>query len=211
MPQHSLAESRFQNPTYSTPLNRKEILPSNEKTQEESPISGQLISAPATRIIDAPLKRNSFKQEKNDSLKKLPKDDTAYRSFRRLCDRLAEELNNIDDFLLKDEIADEGFEVVVEVEHLLEDLYDCPWGENECLKRTVVAIQSQVNNINWTRQHVDFLKDIVNYLRVRYLIDEATVNACYTMLADRGLDLFRGTVSEPKVVKKYRIDEVKEA
>jgi hypothetical protein len=211
MPQHSLAESRFQNPDYSTPLNKKEILPSNEKNQEESPITGQLISAPATRIIDAPLKRNAFKQEKNDSLKKLPKDDTAYRSFRRICDHLAQELNNIDDFLIKDEITDEGFEVVVEVEHLLEDLYDCPWGENECLKRTVVAIQSQVNNIHWTRQHVDFLKDIVSYLRVRYLIDEATVNACYNMLAARGLDPFRGTVSEPKVVKKYRIDEVKEA
>jgi hypothetical protein len=139
-----------------------------------------------------------------------PAQGSHYRHFRQLCDRLVEELKKIDDFLDDGGVTEEGLEVVVEVEALLEALYDCPWGKGESLKRVVVAIQSQVNNANWKRPHVAFLKEVLPYLRVRYVIDDGTVAECYAMIKRQGLDPFRGTVSEPVVLKKYRIEEVTE-
>jgi hypothetical protein len=107
-------------------------------------------------------------------------------------------------------VSEEGTEVVVEVEVLLEELYACKYGQGESLKRVVVAVQSQVNNARWDRKHVEFLRDVVRFLRVRYLVDEATVEACYEMMKARGLDPFRGSICEPRVVKRYRIEEVAE-
>jgi hypothetical protein len=140
-----------------------------------------------------------------------PQQETHYRQFRRIADRLVEEIKKIDDFLDGDAVAEEGLEVIVEVEALLETLYDCPWGQGEALKRVVVAIQSQVSNAAWKRPQVAFLQELLPYLRVRYVIDEGTVEECYAMIQRHGLDPFRGTVSEPVVLKKYRIEEVTEA
>lgn len=139
-----------------------------------------------------------------------PQDVAANRAFRRLCNSLIEELGKIDVFFVGDEVSDEGAEVVTEVEALLEELYDRPYGQGESLKRVVVAVQSQVNNARWDRRHVDFLRDVFRFLRVRYLVNEATVIACYDAMKARGLDPFCGTIGEPRAVKRYRIEEVEE-
>jgi hypothetical protein len=138
----------------------------------------------------------------------VPTDIASYEKFRRLCDRIIEELQNIPRFLHKDVVTDEGAEVVAEVEAILEELYDCPHGQGEALKRVIVAIQSQVNNVQWEKTHADFLMDVFTFLRVRYLINDSVVAECYDMMKERGLDPFRGSVAQPLVVKRYRIEEI---
>jgi hypothetical protein len=172
--------------------------------------SGRVISEPSSIKIPAGDGKTPREARGKPALKKPPKELAAYRAFRGLCDEILNELRQIDVFLVGDEVNDEGAAVVVEVEELLERLYNCPFGQGESLKRVVVAVQSQVNNVPWARRHVEFLKEIVRYLRVRYLVDEASVHACYEMMKARGLDPFRGTVCEPRVVKRYRLEEVKD-
>lgn len=133
-----------------------------------------------------------------------------YQVFRQICDDLRRELQRAKDFLVDGKVIEAGLEVIVEVEHLWERLYECPWGEGECLKRVVVAVQAQLNNSCWTQAHVQFLDDIVGRLRVRYLINEAVVRECHELIELHGLDPFRGGVSEPEVRKRFRIQEVVE-
>ncbi len=149
-------------------------------------------------------------QNGNPSMNNLHQDVAAHQVFLQLCDGLVEELGKIDAFFIDDEVSDEGTEVVAEVEAILEELYDCPYGQGESLKRVVVAVQSQVNNARWDRRHVEFLRDVFCFLRVHYLLDETSVKTCYDFMRARGLDSFRGTISEPRVVKRYRIQEVVE-
>lgn len=140
---------------------------------------------------------------------RLPDRVTGYPNFRRICDELVAAASRLDEYLQNDLIADEGLEVVVQVEHLLEVLYECKWGESESLKRIVVAIQSQVNNAKWTKQHVEFLKDIVLLVRGRYLIDPPFVNECMDLIAEHGLDEFRGIMSG-EVVHRFRLEPVED-
>lgn len=134
-----------------------------------------------------------------------------YQPFRKNCDALFEEITNIEDYLVEDVVSDEGLERIVEIEHLLEQLYDCHWGEAESLKRVVVSIQSQINNTEWTSSHVNFLKEVLSLLRVRYVIDQSTVDECYDLIEEHGLDPFRGTVSEPEIQKHYKIVEISDS
>lgn len=136
-----------------------------------------------------------------------PSKSGVYQSYRRLCARLVAELERADDYLVDGGLSDEGMEVVVEVEQILEELYRVPWGKHECLKRVVVAIESQIKNAQWTVDHVCFLQDIARFLQNTYQIDDAFVRKCYDMMAGYGLDVFRGTVAETEVRKKYRIVE----
>jgi hypothetical protein len=132
----------------------------------------------------------------------------AYREFRKICDRLVEEIWKLEDFLEGDKFLPEVAEVTVEIEALLEQLFDCEWGQGEGLKSVVVAIQSQINNTVWDKRHFAFLTDVIPFLRVRYLVDRETVNQIYDAVRNHGLDEFRGTVSETPVKKKYRLEEV---
>lgn len=131
-----------------------------------------------------------------------------YRQFRRICDDLYEEVERLLDYLLDGQVVDEGLATVAEIENHLERLYDCEWGEDECLKRMVVAIQAQLNNTKWTATHVELLKTFVPFLRVRWLINEATVSECYDIIEETGLDQFRGTLSRDDVVRRYVLQEV---
>lgn len=144
------------------------------------------------------------------AFQKPPNDVLSYQAFRRLCDAISVELGRIDAFFVNDEMSDEGAEVVAEVEALLEELYACPYGQGEALKRIVVAVQSQVNNVRWDKRHIDFLRDVSRFLRVRYLVDETSVKTCYDYMKARGLEPFRGTICEPRGIKRYRIQEVGE-
>jgi len=134
-----------------------------------------------------------------------------YRRFRELCDLIVEEVRRADDYMDAEVLRDEGLEVVVEVLALLEQLYDCGWGEGENLKAVVVAVQSQVNNAIWKQPHLAFLQEFMPYLRVRYVVDETAVDECYATIERHGLDPFRGTISLDGALKKYRIEEVREA
>ena len=177
--------------------------PADERAVERS------ISEPASLIIVRPAYAgNSRPREKHQA--GPTKNVANYRAFRCICDDIAQELSRADTFLQGDEMREEGAEIVAEVEVLLEDLYGCPYGQGECLKRVVVALQSQVGNARWDRRLVDFLKEVFGFLRVRYLIDETTVAACFDMMETHGLNPFRGTIREPRVAKKYRIQEVME-
>jgi hypothetical protein len=131
-----------------------------------------------------------------------------YQEFRRICDELLVEAKRADNFLVDGLLSDTGMELVVEVEELLDRLYGIERGKHECLKRIVVAIGSQLYNVQWTRAHIGFLKDVVRLLRSSYLIDDSLVEECLRLIRSHGLEVFRGTVTETEVRKKYRIIEV---
>src|SRR5258708_2586673 len=48
---------------------------------------------------------------------------TNYREYRRICDELAAELRHAGGFIVDGEMSDEGLEIVVEVEAMLDRLY----------------------------------------------------------------------------------------
>ncbi|SRR5258707_3229313 len=140
---------------------------------------------------------------------KAPPDVEGWKKFRRTCDELLAELKRVDDYFEDDVVSEAGSGVILELESLLEQLYSYPWGAEECLKRIVVAIQTQINNARWTRRHVAFLKEVVRELRARYTIDEAEIAEVKEAIKRHGLNIFRGTVAEPTdAVRKYRIVEV---
>lgn len=134
----------------------------------------------------------------------------AYREFRWICDELYEEVSQLDDYVLDGEVVDEGLATIAEIEHHLERLYDCAWGEDECLKRMVVAVQAQLGNTNWMAAHVELLRTMVRFFRVRWLINEATVSECYEIIEQMELDQFRGTLSGDDVIRRYVLQEVKD-
>ncbi len=170
--------------------------------------TSQSVSDPSSLPIVSSSGGVGVRGKEKSAPKRYPQEFALYPAFRRLCDEIRRELGRIYAFLIDDVVSDEGAEVVVEVEELLEQLYAYPYGEGECLKRIVVAVQSQVNNTRWERHHVEFLNDVVRFLRVRYLVDEAAVKACYDFMKSHELNEFRGTICAPQVLKRYRIEEV---
>ncbi len=135
-------------------------------------------------------------------------ESASYQDFRRICDELLVEVKRADDYVVDGRLSDTGMEVVVEVERLLDKLYGSTWGTKECLKRIVLAIGSQIYNVQWTQAHVGFLKDVVRLLRISYLVDDSLVEECLKLIRVHGLEVFRGTIAETEVRKKYRIAEV---
>ena len=168
------------------------------------------VAGPETQLAKMPLALVGRGPNATRDQEPVRKGEGGYLVYQRICDSLLTELSRIDDYLEDGVVSDEGLEVVVEIEHLLETLYDCPWQEGRKLKNVVMAIKSQVKNARWTAQHVGFLKHFVPFLRSRYLINEQTVRDCYDAIKTHGLDPFRGTMVEPERAKKYRIVEAEE-
>lgn len=159
--------------------------------------------------LDLPRAReNTTARKPSAGRQKSHSDGEDYRTFRQLCDAILAEVNALEPMLSGDHPPGEVPGEVVEIEVLLDRLYACRFGKDELLKRVVVAIQSQINNTAWDRRHVQYVKDVFRYLRLRYVLGEDTVQACYDMMKLHGLDRFRGTVSAPDVAKQYRIQEV---
>lgn len=208
--QRSLAKSMTTAGVLASATREAEPLVKGESVFAREQEAERAFSEPSSLKIPPPSFRSDGRGKGKSTFQGPPKDVSSYQAFRRLCDNILEELARIDAFVVQNELCDEGSEVVAEVEALLEVLYACPYGQGESLKRVVVAIQSQVNNARWDRRHVSFLRDVFRFLRVRYLVDEATVKTCYDFMKERGLDPFRGTICEPQVVKRYRIQEVVE-
>ena len=142
-----------------------------------------------------------------EGVRSPPPEASGYPVFRRICDAILTEIGQLQEFLNGDRLVGDWFGPVVEIEALLEQLYDTPWGEAESLKRIVVAIQAQINNSTLDHRHVSFLTDVFRNLRVRYLIDSAAVDEVLRAVQQHKLDLFRGTVSEPIIQKRFKIVE----
>jgi len=114
------------------------------------------------------------------------------------------------DYIANGRVADEGAGTIAEIASLLESMFDCPFGEGESLKSVVVAIQSQTNNAEWTRQTVEFLRDAITFLSARYVIDDQTVDELYKIMEEHALDPFRGSVSNRGIKTRYRLVEVED-
>lgn len=134
------------------------------------------------------------------------------QQYSQICGRVLEELDELEaaDYLVDGTVSDEGAGVVAEIANLLEQLFDCPFGQGESLKSVVVAIQSQTNNADWTPEIVAFLRDTMQFLRARYVVNDQTVDEVYEILKEHGLDPFRGSVSDRDIKTRYRLVEVEE-
>ncbi len=135
-------------------------------------------------------------------------DAEARREYRRICDSIKAEARLLQDHVQDGHVVDEAFGIIAEIQDLLETLYDFPFGEGESLKSVVVALQAQLNNVRWTKQHVDFLTAAIQYLSVRWVVNDQTADEIGDMVEAFGLDVFRGTVSDSDVLVEYRIEKV---
>lgn len=179
-----------------------------EQFRETSPRRGQFSEYSIGRSGN-PIVSNLNGGSTKELAKPLPKSKEKFRDdFRRTCDALLLELRRLDDFWSDEVLADEGLEVTVEVRQLLSDVFVCEWGKGDCLKRAVVAIESQIGNTNWTKPLAKFVEAAISLLRLRYLIDEQVVEEILDLVEAHGLDPFRGTVSQPQVRKQFVIQEV---
>lgn len=159
-------------------------------------------------IAYRPVSEQAAAKIRADRGRAIAERDENYQAYRRICGQLQSEVERLGEFVHEGEVTDEGLEVIVEIEHLFELLYDCSWGEPEALKRAVVAVQAQIGNVVWTTRHVGFVRDVVRLLSVRYLINSAVVDDCHELVASHGLEKFRGTIWAPETRKIYRLQEV---
>ena len=137
--------------------------------------------------------------------------DSIYSRFRDVCSSILMELEKADQFIFEGVMQDEGLEVTVEVDYLLEVLYEIAWGKNESLKKIVVLMQSQILNAIWTPAHLDFMKDAMSHIRRQYYIDDSVVGYCFELINTHALNAFRGTVLETANRKRFKIVEIDES
>ncbi len=139
-------------------------------------------------------------------------DREARQQFSQICQRMLCELADLElaDYFRDGKLVDEGAGPVAEIGDLLERMFDCPFGDGESLKSAVVAIQSQVNNADWTDQTVRFLRDAMTFLSARYIVNDQTVDELYKIMEEHGLDPFRGSVSDRGIKTHYRLVEMKD-
>lgn len=135
-------------------------------------------------------------------------EEAARRQYELLCEDVLEQLGDLEGHIEDGVLADEASSGIAEIQRLLEEMYDCPFGQGESLKSVVVALQSQVNNAEWSLVHVKFLRAAFEFLRRRWIIIGQTVAEIDDMIEEFGLDLFRGTVSDTDVLVEYRLEKV---
>ena len=179
-----------------------------EQSREPSARRGQFSEYSISRFGDSTVSNLNGGSTK-EVAKQLPKSKEKFRDdFRKKCDALLLELRRLDDYWIDEQLADEGLEVTVELRQLLSDVYVCEWGKSDCLKRSVVVIESQIGNASWTKPLAKFVEAAISLIRLRYLIDEQVVEEILDLVEAHGLDPFRGTVSQPQVRKQFVIQEV---
>jgi hypothetical protein len=119
----------------------------------------------------------------------------ARRSSRDVFFRIVDQIVELVDRLIldaNDRVLDEQQNLIAEIESLLEQLYECEWGEGESLKKIVVEVQSQVLQTQWDRRHVLLVARTSKTMRARYLIDDKLVAECHSWVEEVGLDPLRG-------------------
>lgn len=134
-------------------------------------------------------------------------DPEEFGIFRRLCDAILSEVRELGISKHDQPLPDDWRGAAAEIETLLEKLYSVQWGKPEALKRVVSAILFQIANAEWDGRHVLFLDETIRRLRVRYAIDSSAVDECQEDARQNKLDSFRGTLAEPKVLKRFKIVE----
>lgn len=134
-------------------------------------------------------------------------EERIYKQFRQLMDALVEEIDKAPDYVENDVVTNEGSSVTVEVDELLRRVAEIPWGQGESLKLAVTVLRIPTRNARWTPQHIQFLQEAARLLRVQYLIDSSTVGMLKQLLKAYGLDIFRGSVTQPEVLRRYKIIE----
>jgi hypothetical protein len=140
-------------------------------------------------------------------------DREARASFANICQRVLCELEDLEqsDCLAGGKVSEEGAGFIVQIDDLLESLFDCPFGQGESLKGVVVAIQSQTRNADWTQEIVSFLREAMVFLQARYAVNDQTIDEVYEIIKEHGLDPFRGTVSDEGIKTQYRLVRVDES
>jgi hypothetical protein len=192
-------------------LGHRESRVITEREGDSSPESG---SVSADYSISMPIMRSSelalaARTKRGWGPRYQPKlDDGARRDYKVLCEDIDEQLRQLDRYIEDGGVADEASGVVAEIQDLLERLYDCPFGEGESLKSVVVALQSQLNNSEWSDKHVEFAKTAIKYLKTRWIVSSQTADEIDDMIEEFGLDPFRGTVSASDVLVEYRLKRV---
>ncbi len=145
------------------------------------------------------------------SSQKLPAvhgDPAQYKRFRTICDAVLREVRRLKPAASQTTLPDDWMTAAAEIEALVQDLYDVAWGEKDALKRVVVKVESQINNAIWDHRHVGFLEDVFVSLQHRYSINDTTVGEVADLVKDRGLPLFRGTLSADNLRKHFKLVEV---
>ncbi len=139
-------------------------------------------------------------------------DREARQHFSEISQKVLSELEELElaGYVANGTVTSEAAGTIAEIAKLLETMFDCPFGEEESLKSVVVAIQSQTNNVDWTRQIVDFLRDVMTFLRARYVVNDQTVDEVYQIMKEHGLDSFRGSVSDRGIKTHYHLVETKD-
>ncbi len=130
------------------------------------------------------------------------------RQYKLLCEDVLEHLRDLQGYIEDGVLADDASSGIAEIQQLLEEMYDCPFGQGESLKSVVVALQSQVHNVEWTPVHVKFLRAAFEYLRRRWIITGQTAAEIDDIIEEFGLDVFRGTVSDADVLVEYHLEKV---
>lgn len=137
-------------------------------------------------------------------------DREARQRFSQICQKILCELDGMElaGTVVDGRVTDEGAGAIAEIANLLDAMFHCPFGEGESLKSVVVAVQSQTNNVEWTRRLIEFLRDVMKFLRVRYVLNDQTVDEVYQIMKDHDLDEFRGSVSDIGIRTRYHLVRV---
>ena len=131
-----------------------------------------------------------------------------FRKFMSLRNDLARVVDRLDQFVEGDSVSEDASTVVAEIEAILEEFYECKYGKGEALKQFVLTVLGQTRNSNITVRHVRFLKDVSQFLSSQMLIDDTAVDWLMEQTDSRGLDMFRGVLTDTGIVKRFKIVEV---
>lgn len=82
-------------------------------------------------------------------------------------------------------------------------------GGGDSIKRISVAIEAQIRNVEITKVHVSVLNELFGFLSKRFHINQSVVDGCLDIIREGGLDILRGTISEPQVIRTYHLIEAK--
>jgi hypothetical protein len=175
-----------------------------------------------TEIASAPLESESSqgadrsatpvahpkKGKKNKSEKETAGTSASYQEFRRTCDNILVQVNELRQLVGPGDGLDlaDGWEgPAVEIRSLLLILRGVKWGQSDSLKRWVTAVIFQVSNVKLDARHVGFLYEATRALRIRYAVDSSAVDECVEILKRHGLDPFRGVTSMTDVATRYKV------
>lgn len=79
------------------------------------------------------------------------------------------------------------------ISSLIEELYDC--SPLRPIKQIITILNAQLNNATWKDQHVDFLKNTMEYISEKPIVNEEDFQLIFDSLRSYDLNPYRGTLS----------------